>query len=383
MTAPISPVFALVAGEVSGDLLGADLIRGLKQHYPTARFVGIGGERMQAEGLESWFAMERLSVMGLFEVLRHLPGLLSLRYQLLQNLLALKPTAFIGIDAPDFNFYVARKLKRNGIKTFHYVSPSVWAWRENRLVKIKQSIDGMLVLFPFEVPIYQRYDIPVCFVGHPLANQVALAPNSGEARKALNLSQTGSYTGLLPGSRMSEIERMADVYVLAAKQLALIYPDMQFIVPCVHQRARTRIQQAFERYGAKLRYHLIDQQASLVIEASDQLIVTSGTATLQTALLLRPMVIAIKLHPLTYWIMKRMAISRWIGLPNILAQQSLVVELIQHEASPEKLALELGRLVVDNKRREQQITAFMQQRAQLRQDSAALAAQAIVGWCQA
>ncbi|MGE4502144.1 MAG: lipid-A-disaccharide synthase [Thiomicrospira sp.] len=383
MTAPISPVFALVAGEVSGDLLGADLIRGLKQHYPTARFVGIGGERMQAEGLESWFAMERLSVMGLFEVLRHLPGLLSLRYQLLQNLLALKPTAFIGIDAPDFNFYVARKLKRNGIKTFHYVSPSVWAWRENRLVKIKQSIDGMLVLFPFEIPIYQRYDIPVCFVGHPLANQVALAPNSGEARKALNLSQTGSYTGLLPGSRMSEIERMADVYVLAAKQLALIYPDMQFIVPCVHQRARTRIQQAFERYGAKLRYHLIDQQASLVIEASDQLIVTSGTATLQTALLLRPMVIAIKLHPLTYWIMKRMAISRWIGLPNILAQQSLVVELIQHEASPEKLALELGRLVVDNKRREQQITAFMQQRAQLRQDSAALAAQAIVGWCQA
>ncbi len=383
MITSTSPVFALVAGEVSGDLLGADLIRGLKQHYPTARFVGIGGERMQAEGLESWFVMERLSVMGLFEVLRHLPDLLSLRKQLLENLLALKPTAFIGVDAPDFNFYLARKLKRNGIKTFHYVSPSVWAWRENRLVKIKQSIDGMLVLFPFEVPIYQKYDIPVCFVGHPLANQVAIAPNAGDARKALKLPEIGSYTGLLPGSRMSEIERMADVYVLAAKQLALIYPDMQFIVPCVHQRARARIQQAFERYGAKLRYHLIDQQASLVIEASDQLIVTSGTATLQTALLLRPMVIAIKLHPLTYWIMKRMAISRWIGLPNILAQHSLVVELIQHEASPEKLALELGRLVVDNQRREQQITAFMQQRVQLRQDSASLAAQAIVGWCQA
>jgi lipid-A-disaccharide synthase len=176
-----APVFALVAGERSGDILAADLIRGLKHAYPNARFVGIGGPLMQAEGLVSWFEMERLSVMGFFEVLKHLPSLLKLRRQLINQLLALKPDVFIGVDAPDFNFYVERQLKQAGIKTVHYVGPSVWAWRQNRLKKIKQSVDGMLVLFPFEPEIYQRYQIPVAFVGHPLANQVPDIPNSTQS----------------------------------------------------------------------------------------------------------------------------------------------------------------------------------------------------------
>lgn len=376
------PVFAMVAGEASGDFLGADLIRGLKHHYPQARFVGIGGPQMQAEGFESWFPMEQLSVMGFFEVLKHLPQLLRLRNQLLHNFLALMPDAFIGIDAPDFNFFVERKLKQAGVKTIHYVGPSVWAWREKRLVKIKQAVDGVLVLFPFEPPIYERYAIPVKYVGHPLANQVPSQPNVETARQKLGLPLNVKVTALLPGSRMSEIDRMADIYVQAAKQLSLIYPDMIFIVPCVHDRARKRIQQAVDLYGTKLKVVLFDQQAQSVIEAADQVIVTSGTATLQTALMLRPMVIAIKVHPVSYWIMKRMAISKWIGLPNILAQTDVAPELIQDEATPEKLALVLGRLVLDNKQRDLQLNSYRQQVKALKQESAILAAQAVIEWAQ-
>lgn len=376
------PVFAMVAGETSGDLLGADLIRGLKQRYPQARFVGIGGPQMQAEGFESWFPMEQLSVMGFFEVLKHLPSLLRLRKQLLHNLLALKPDAFIGIDAPDFNFFVERKLKQAGIKAIHYVGPSVWAWREKRLINIKQSVDGVLVLFPFEPAIYERYAIPVKFVGHPLANQVPPQPSAQDARQTLELPLDAKITALLPGSRMSEIDRMADVYVQAAKQLSFIYPDMLFIVPCVHARARARIQHAIDLYGVKLKIKLYDQQAQTVIEAADQVIVTSGTATLQTALMLRPMVIAIKVHPISYWIMKRMAISKWIGLPNILAQADIAPELIQDDATSEKLALALGRLVIDNKQREAQLANYRQQAQMLKQNSADLAAQAVIEWAK-
>lgn len=377
-----TPLVALVAGEQSGDLLGADLIRGLKAKLPHARFVGIGGPQMQKEGLESWFPMETLSVMGFFEVVKHLPKLLRLRKQLIHNLLALKPDVFIGIDAPDFNFYVERRLKQQGIKTVHYVGPSVWAWRENRLEKIKQSVDGMLVLFPFEPPIYHRYDIPVCFVGHPMANQVPAEPNKSAAREQLSMAETASLTALLPGSRMSEIERMSDIYVQTANHLALIYPDMQFAIPCVHDKAKQRIQQSVEQYGKRLTVHLIDGKAPLVLEACDQAIVTSGTATLQTALMLRPMIIAIKVHPISYWIMKRLALSKWIGLPNILAQKEVAPELIQEQATPEKLALALGRIIADNKRRSVQMEAYCLQKQALLQDSADLAAQAVINWAE-
>jgi len=375
-----APIFALVAGEASGDTLGADLIQVLKQQYPQARFVGIGGAKMQALGLETWVPMEKLSVMGLFEVLKHLPELLKIRKQLIQNLLDIKPDVFIGIDAPDFNFTVERHLKKAGIPTVHYVGPSVWAWREKRLEKIKQIVDGVLVLFPFEPPIYHKYQIPVQYVGHPLANQVPQQPNAQRARKVLGLPERVQVTGILPGSRMSEIDKMADIYVQAAAQLWHDYPEMQFIVPCVHEKAWIRMQQAVRQFAPDLPLHLVMQQAQNVIEASDQLIVTSGTATLEVALMQRPMVIAIKVHPVSYWIMKWLATTQWIGLPNVLAQKSLVPELIQAEATPEKIAYELRQLVQDPDKRLQQVQAFKTQRAQLKQPSAQLATEAIMQW---
>lgn len=375
-----SPVFALVAGERSGDILGADLIRGLKRHFPDARFVGIGGELMQAEGLDSWFEMERLSVMGFFEVLKHLSSLLKLRKMLIAQLLDLKPDAFIGIDAPDFNFYVERQLKNAGIKTIHYVGPSVWAWRQNRLVKIKQSVDGMLVLFPFEPEIYQRYQIPVSFVGHPLASQVPDKPDRLKARSKLGLDPEVCLTGLVPGSRMSEIDRMADIFVQTAQLIHTSHPEMLFIVPCVHHRAQRRIEQAIEHYGKGLTIHLIDQQASEVMEACDQLLITSGTATLQAALMLRPMVISIKVHPVSYWIMKRLALIPWVGLPNILANKQVVEELIQDDASPDTLCHALLKLVDDSNVRQQQLLHFISQKQSLTQPSAELAAQSVIGW---
>lgn len=371
---------AMVAGEASGDTLGADLLVELKQCYPQAKFVGIGGPKMQALGFESWVPMEKLSVMGLFEVLKHLLELLKIRKRLIADLKAIQPAVFIGIDAPDFNFTVERQLKQVGIPTVHYVGPSVWAWREKRLEKIKQAVDGMLVLFPFEPPIYHKYDIPVQYVGHPLANQVPEQPNAQAARQALGLNEMGSYTGILPGSRMSEINKMADVYVQAAAKLAEIYPEMQFIVPCVHEKAKARMQQAVENYAPNLPIHLFMQQAQQVMEASDQLIVTSGTATLEAALMQRPMVLSIKVHPISYWLMKRLATTQWIGLPNILAQQTIVPELIQQEATPEKIALALGRLVMDQQAREKQLSAFKEQAKALKQPSAQLAADAIAKW---
>lgn len=375
-----SPVFALVAGEASGDILGASLISGLKQKFPQAVFVGIGGKEMQAAGLKSWYPMEQLSVMGFFEVLKNLRQLLKLRKELTHRLLDLKPDAFIGIDAPDFNFALEKKLKEAAIKTFHYVGPSVWAWRKDRLKKIKQSIDGMLVLFPFETPIYDEYKIPVKFVGHPMAAQSPENPDASFAKKKLGLDLEKSYTALLPGSRMSEIEKMTPTYLAAAKKLNLIYPEMEFLIPAVHSAARELIEQYLDLDNPRFRVHLIDGKADLVLEASSQAIVTSGTATLQTALMLRPMVIAIKVHPISYWIMKRMALSPWIGLPNILAQESLAPELIQDDATSDKIALEMGRIITDKKRQEVQLTAYKKQKHELNQDSASLAAEAVIAW---
>ncbi|HHS99361.1 MAG TPA: lipid-A-disaccharide synthase [Thiomicrospira sp.] len=370
----------MVAGEASGDTLGSDLILSLKKRYPQARFVGIGGPKMQQEGFESWLPMEKLSVMGLFEVLKHLPELLKIRKNLISRLLDLKPDVFIGIDAPDFNFKVESVLKRNGIRAIHYVGPSVWAWREKRLQKIKQAVDGVLVLFPFEPEYYHRYQIPVKFVGHPLAHQFPEIPNSAKARAQLALPLNSQITAILPGSRMSEVNAMADVYMQAAVKLHEIYPQMIFIVPCVHSRAKQRVEQAIHQFASHLDIRLYDQQSKTVLEACDQVIVTSGTATLECALMKRPMVLAIKVHPISYWIMKKLATTQWIGLPNILAGKSIVTELIQEEATAEKIALSLGRLVVDKTERVRQITAFELQYQALKQNASELAADAIQEW---
>ncbi len=375
-----APVFVLIAGEASGDLLGSDLISALKRQYPQAKFLGIGGEKMCAQGLQSWFPMQKLSVMGFFEVIKHLPELLSIRRFCIQQILQLKPQAFIGIDAPDFNFKIEGAAKKAGIPAIHYVGPSVWAWREKRLNKIKQQVDGVLVLFPFELPYYQKYGIPAQFVGHPLATQVLGAPNQLDARQQLGLPSDTQVTGLLPGSRMSEIELMADVYIQVAVKIQAIHPAMVFVIPCVHEVAKSRIEKAVADYGQGLNVILIDQQAQMVMAASDQLLVTSGTATLEAALMQRPMILAMKVHPISYWIMKRLATTEWIGLPNILAKRLIVPELIQTDATVENITLALGKLIQDQKQRDMQLSEFKNQAKALHQNTSLLTVEAIKKW---
>ena len=354
--------------------------KSLKRRYPNTQFVGIGGPKMIAQGFESWFPMEKLSVMGFFEVLKHLPELLKIRKNLINKLLEVSPDVFIGIDAPDFNFKVESVLKQNHIKTIHYVGPSVWAWREKRLNKIKHYVDGVLVLFPFEPQYYHKYDIPVKFVGHPLANQFPEIPDTHGAKLNLGFEEDDVLTAILPGSRMSEIERMADIYMQVAKKLYEIYPQMKFVVPCVHDRAKERIEQARQQYAIHVNVKLIDGQSSLALEACDQALVTSGTATLECSLMKKPLVLSIIVHPISYWIMKRLATTEWIGLPNILANKALVKELIQENATVEKIALSLGKLVADTTQREKQIMAFTEQYSVLKQNASELAADAIDEW---
>ncbi|VAW49405.1 Lipid-A-disaccharide synthase [hydrothermal vent metagenome] len=373
-------VIGMIAGEASGDTLGATLIESLQLRYPNATFVGIGGAKMIALGFQSWFPMEKLSVMGFFEVLKHLFELLRIRKSIITQFLAIKPDVFIGIDAPDFNFKVEAELKKNNITTVHYVGPSVWAWREKRLEKIRDSVDGVLVLFPFEPPYYHRYDIPVKFVGHPLANQFPDVPDTATARALFNIEPLAAVTAILPGSRMSEINRMADVYIQSAKLLADIYPKMQFLIPCIHNKAKERIQEAVNQFGKGLNIRLVDGQSRQVLEACDQALVTSGTATLECALMKKPLVLAIKVHPISYWMMKRLATTQWIGLPNILANQSLVSELIQDQATPHKIAIQMGRLIMDTQLRTKQIKAFEAQYTSLRQNASELAVDAIEEW---
>lgn len=372
----------MVAGEASGDTLGADLIQSLQKRFPNAQFIGIGGPKMISHGFESWHPLEKLSVMGFFEVLKHLPELLRLRKELTNRLLSIKPDVFIGIDAPDFNFKMEGVLKENGIPTVHYVGPSVWAWREKRLLKIQKQVDGVLVLFPFETVYYDKYHIPSKFVGHPLASQVANVPSKDDARTQLGLDVHTPITGILPGSRSSEINLMIDIYVQVAAKLHQIYPQMKFVVPCVNQAAKVRVEKAISEYGQGIDFVLLEQNAQLAMAASDQLLVTSGTATLEAALMQRPLVLAIKLHPISYWIMKRLATTKWVGLPNVLAKKCIVPELIQDEATPDKITLAMSKLITDKKMRETQLVEFNKQYDALNQNASELAADAVVNWAK-
>ncbi len=376
MAAPLR--IALVAGEPSGDALGADLIQALQVDYPQARFVGIGGPAMQASGLESWYPMETLSVMGVWDVLKRLPTLLSLRAQLIRRLKADPPDLFIGIDAPDFNFTVERQLKAAGIPTVHYVGPSVWAWREKRLAAIREAVNGVLLLFPFEPPLYEKYRIPAAFVGHPLAWKIPLQPDRAVARAALGMHEDSSLTALLPGSRMGEITRIWPEYLRTVRLLLALYPDMQFVVPSVHARAHAYLAESL--HTEKLPIELVRGQASTVLQAADQALVFSGTATLEAALCKCPMVITARVHPLTYWIARRLVTTPWVGLPNVLAGREVVPELLQDAARAEKLAPALGKLVVDDLLRRKQLDAFADMHQQLRQPAGARAVAAMHAW---
>jgi len=336
MTPDAGPLFVLVAGEASGDLLGADLIAGLHERFPDARFAGIGGPRMVAAGLHAWHPAEKLSVMGLVEVLKHLPELLTVRRDVYKRTLQQRPTAFIGIDAPDFNLGLERKLKRNGVCTVHYVSPSVWAWREQRAEKIGASADRVLCLFPMEPPIYARHGVKAQFVGHPLADAFAQQPDQAAARRELGVPLDVPMLALLPGSRLGEIRRLGRDFLDAAELLKRQLPDLQIIAPMANARCRA----VFEQLAGANDCRLIDTRSHAAILAADAVLLASGTAALEAMLAKRPMVVAYRLAPLTYWIVKTFGLLRTqvYSLPNILAGHRIVPELMQDDCKPAALA---------------------------------------------
>lgn len=334
---------ALVAGEASGDILGSGLMQAIKQRYPDAEFIGVGGARMEAEGLKSYFPMERLAVMGLVEVLGRLFELLGRRRQLARDLIAAQPDVFIGIDAPDFNLGLELKLRRAGIKTVHYVSPSVWAWRQKRVLKIREACDLMLTLFPFEAQFYDAHQVPVRFVGHPLADVIPQQADRAAAREALDLPQDEPVIALMPGSRGGEVARLGELFLDAAIRLRALRPGVRFLLPCATPERRAQLEQMLA--GRDLPLTLLDGRSHEVLAACDAVLIASGTATLEALLYKRPMVVAYRVAPLTYRILKRLVKSPYISLPNLLAERLLVPELIQDAATPDALAQAVAPLI--------------------------------------
>lgn len=343
---PTPGLFVLVAGEASGDLLGADLIAGLKRNFPDARFAGIGGPRMVAAGLEAWYPAEKLAVMGLVEVLKHLPELLAIRRDVYRRTLREQPAAFIGIDSPDFNLGLERKLKRAGVRTAHYVSPSVWAWRESRAQKIGRSADRVLCLFPMEPSIYARHGVDARFVGHPLAATFALEPDQRAARAALGIAPDALVLAVLPGSRLGEIARLGRDFLAAAALLRGEFPPLRIVAPMANAACRSTFESLLQGQSrfAGLDVQVLDGQAHAAMLAADSVLLASGTAALEAMLAKRPMVVAYRVAPLTY------RLVRWLGLlrtevyslPNILAGETLVPELMQDACTPQALAAALA-----------------------------------------
>ncbi|QGZ32014.1 lipid-A-disaccharide synthase [Stutzerimonas stutzeri] len=334
---------ALVAGEASGDILGSGLMQALRAQHPDVRFIGVGGPRMEAQGLTSYFPMERLAVMGLVEVLGRLPELLARRKRLLKTLLDARPDVFIGIDAPDFNLDLALKLRRNGIRTVHYVSPSVWAWRQKRVLKIRDACDLMLTLFPFEAKFYDAHQVAVRFVGHPLADAIPLEPDRAAARVALDLPPDGLIVALMPGSRGGEVGRLGELFLTAADRLRSMRPGIRFVVPCASPERRAQLEQML--VGRDLPLTLLDGRSHEALAACNAVLIASGTATLEALLYKRPMVVAYSVAPLTFRILKRLVKSPYVALPNLLAQRLLVPELLQDAATPDALAQSLSPLL--------------------------------------
>ncbi len=365
---------ALVAGEASGDLLGAGLMQALREQHPHISFMGVGGPRMEAEGLVSEFPMERLAVMGLVEVLGRLRELLGRRKALIAQLLDARPDVFIGIDAPDFVLEIDAQLHRAGIPAVHYVSPSVWAWRQKRVLKIRDGCDLMLTLFPFEARFYEEQQVPVRFVGHPLADTIPLDNDRAAARQTLGLPEQGQVVALLPGSRGGEVGRLGALFLDAAAQLLAVSPGVRFVLPCANAARRAQVEQLLEG-RPPLPLLLTDGRSHEVLAACDGVLIASGTATLETLLFKRPMVVAYRVAPLTYLILKQLVKSPYISLPNLLAGRKLVPELIQHEASPERLVAELLPLL---ERPQQQTDSFETIHHSLRRDASVQAAGAVL-----
>jgi lipid-A-disaccharide synthase len=372
--------FALVAGEASGDLLGAGLIEQLRRRHPEAQFAGVGGEGMRAAGLDAWHDCGELAVMGLAEVLRHLPRLLRLRRTLRERLLEWRPDVFIGIDAPDFNLGLERALKRAGISTVHYVSPSVWAWRENRAAKIGRSADRVLCLFPIEPPIYARHGVDARFVGHPLADTLPLHPDRAAARAALGLPDDVPVLAVLPGSRLGEIARLGAIFLEAASRVAAELPALRVVVPAANAACRNALQALLSdsRFPVP-ESRLLDGGAHEAMIAADVVLLASGTATLEAMLAKRAMVVGYRISALTFAIVKGFGLMKTdtYSLPNALAGERLVPELMQDDCTPSALAREIGAWLRTPDRIAALLPRFDAIHRELRRDASARAADAV------
>lgn len=368
---------AIIAGEASGDILGAGLIRSLRKRYPKARFVGIGGDEMIAEGFHSLVPMERLSVMGLVEVLGRIRELFSIRARLLEYFFTTPPDVVIGIDSPDFTLAIERRCREAGIPSVHYVSPSVWAWRQKRIFKIAKSVDLMLTLFPFEARFYEEHNVPVAFVGHPLADRIPMQPDTGAARKALGLNPDQPVLAVLPGSRGGEVERLGTLFLEASRWLQERRPDIQLVIPCVNRDREKQVEGLVEALEVKLPVTLVRGRSREVMAASDVVLLASGTATLEAMLLKRPMVVGYRLSNLSYKLLSRLVKVPWVALPNLLAQKGLVPELLQDDATPEALGAAVLERMENTEEREQLQQSFTELHESLRQNADERAATAI------
>lgn len=364
----------LVAGEASGDLLGAHFVNALKQAHPDLRVAGIAGPKLIQAGVEAIYPSEKLAVNGYVEVLRHLPALLWIRSRITRHFLTERPRVFVGIDAPDFNFTLEARLKQAGIPTVHFVSPSLWAWRPERIHRIKQAVSHMLVVFPFEEKIYQDAGIPVTYVGHPLADVIPLQPDVAAARTAMGLT-TGPVIALLPGSRLSEVKRHAQLMLDAAGLILQRHPAAQFVLPAASEAAAELIRRAAQ--GKHLPLHILDGQSHTALAACDVALVASGTATLEAALFKKPMVITYRVPALTAYLMRKKALLPWIGLPNILAREFVVPERVQEDATPQHLAADAQAWLDDAPRRQALAETFHAMHVSLRQNASARIAAAL------
>lgn len=368
---------ALVAGEASGDTLGAGLIAALKQRFPNARFIGIGGPRMLAEGMQTRVPMERLAVMGLIEVLGRLRELLRIRRELVEYLKQEQPDVFIGIDAPDFTLGVEQRLRDVGIPTVHYVSPSVWAWREKRVLGIAQSTDLMLTLFPFEEEVYRRHDLAVRCVGHTLADCIPLEPDRAAARQSLGLQQDARILALLPGSRNGELRKLGRLFLETAAWCLERQPELQFIMPCASPERRLQMEAIMAETGLELPLTLYDGKAHEVLAASDAVLIASGTATLEAMLFKRPMVVAYRMAGLTFRILKRLVKVGHVSLPNLLAGREVAPEFLQDAATPEAMGPALLERLLPTAERVETEQTFLELHQMLRRDADHSAAEAI------
>ncbi len=370
---------ALVAGEISGDLLGAALIMELRRRFPQATFYGVVGPQMRAAGCEAVESIDSLSIMGLAEVLKHLPRLLRLRHTLVRRFLADRPDCVIGIDAPDFNLGLERQLRARGLRTVHCVSPSVWAWRAGRLKTIAKAVDLMLCLFPFEKKHYQAHGIPAAYIGHPLADELDDSVTPAQGKSVLGLSPDRPLVAILPGSRRSELKYLAEPFAATAAWLVQRNPRLSFVTPMAKPSLRPMMQAAIERHAPGLEWRLLEGQSREAMQAADAVLLASGTATLECLLLGRPMAVAYQASRITAWLMLDLGLLKtpYVSLPNLLCEKPAVAELLRNLAQPEYLGPAVLEVLDDSPRRSSQLAQFASVRAELKRGAARRASDAI------